>query len=75
MNQHPTTRLNPTLNKPIALGEMLEQILIFDIIYLDSLVREAFEETLLDREFEHGKHVSDPRLAQRFLAAEREQPG
>lgn len=38
---------------------MLEEVLIFNIIHLNGLVRETIEETFLHRKLEHGKHVGD----------------
>lgn len=59
MNQHSATRLDTALNEPIAIWEMLEEVLIFNIIHLNGLVRETIEETFLHRKLEHGKHVGD----------------
>jgi hypothetical protein len=72
MNQHATTGLDGSIDETIALREMLEQVLIVDIVDFDGHVREAIEQTLLDRKLQHGKHMCDTFLAQRLLATKGE---
>jgi len=73
VNQHATTGLDGSVDETIAFREMLEQVLIIDIVDLDGHMREAIEQTLLDRQLQHGKHMCDTRLAQRLLATKGEQ--
>jgi hypothetical protein len=49
VNQHTSTRLKSALDEFVAFWEMLEQILILDIVHLDSLVCETVKKTLLYR--------------------------
>lgn len=49
MNQHTAASIKGILNKSIAFRGMLKQVLIFNIIHLNSLVCEAVEKTLLNR--------------------------
>lgn len=49
MDQNSAAGFDTALNESIAFREMLEEILIFNVIYFDSLVREAIEEAFLDR--------------------------
>ena len=73
MNQNATACLNSSIDETIALREVLEQVLIFDIGDFDGHVREAIEQPLLDRQLQHGKHMCDTCLAQRLLATKGEQ--
>jgi len=73
MNQYTTAHLNSSINKTIAFGEMLEQVLIFDVVDFDRHVSEAIEQTLLDRQLQHGKYMSDTCLSQRLFATKGEQ--
>jgi hypothetical protein len=73
MNQHTTASLNSSIDETIAFREMLEQVLILDIVNFDGHVREAIEQTLLDRQLQHGKHMCDTRLSQRLFATKGEQ--
>ena len=49
MDQYTTTRLDTTLNEFVALWEVLEEVLVFNIIYFNGLVDESVEQALLHR--------------------------
>jgi hypothetical protein len=73
VDQHTTTSLDGSIDETIALREMLEQVLIVDIVDFDGHMREAIEQTLLDRQLQHGKNMCDTCLAQRLFATKGEQ--
>jgi len=63
MNQHATACLNGSIDKTIAIREVLEYVLILNIVDFNGHVREAIEQTLLHRQLQHGKHMCDTRLS------------
>jgi hypothetical protein len=73
VDQHATTSFDGSIDETIALREMLEQVLIVDIINFDGHMREPIEQTLLDRQLQHGKNMCDTCLAQRLFATKGEQ--
>jgi hypothetical protein len=73
VDQHAATSFDGSIDETIALREMLEQVLIVDIINFDGHMREAIEQTLLDRQLQHGKNMCDTCLAQRLFATKGEQ--
>jgi hypothetical protein len=50
VNQHTSTRLDSALDEFVAFWKMLKQVLILDIVHLNSLVCEAVKKTLLHRQ-------------------------
>jgi hypothetical protein len=71
--QHTAASLKGALDKSIAFREMFKQVLILYIVDLNRHMCEAFEETLLHRQLEHRKHMSNTSFSERFLSTEREQ--
>lgn len=47
MNKHPATSIKRVLNEVIAGREVLEQVFIVDVVYLDDLVVVILEEVLI----------------------------
>lgn len=50
MNQHASATVKPFLNKSIAGGEMLKDVVVIDIIYLNDVMLVWRKQTLVKRE-------------------------
>lgn len=73
MHKDAASLLECILDEFDCLWKVLEQILIVDVILFDDLVREAFEERLVQRQPQYREHMRYPRCLQRVLAAQGEQ--
>lgn len=59
MDEDPTSAFQPFLDEGITGGKMLDDVRIFDVVYIDDMMLEALEQSLIKRQGQDGEHVRD----------------
>ncbi|KAL8930162.1 MAG: hypothetical protein Q9208_000779 [Pyrenodesmia sp. 3 TL-2023] len=59
MNEDPTSAFQPFPDEGIAGREMLDDVRIFNVVYIDDMMLEALEQSLIKRQGQDGEHVRD----------------
>jgi hypothetical protein len=67
--KHPATTIKALLNETIGGGEVLQQVLVFDVVNLDYMMAVGAEEVVVGG---HAQHVRDVGLAESVTPAQRE---
>ncbi len=68
MNQYTSSAMQPLFDEGVAGGEMLNNVLVFQIINLDDVVLEMGKETVIQRQSQHGYYMGDAGLGQGIFA-------
>jgi glycine/D-amino acid oxidase-like deaminating enzyme len=70
--KHRATAIETLLDEAIGGGEVLQQVLVFDVVDLDYMVPVGAEEVVVGGHAQHGQHVRDISLAESVTPAQRE---
>ena len=68
MNQYAAPTVQALLNKGIAGGEMLDDVVVSHVINGDDLVAEIRKEMGIERQAQGGEYMRDVRVSQGFFA-------
>ncbi|KAL9138424.1 MAG: hypothetical protein Q9175_000355 [Cornicularia normoerica] len=72
MNQYTSSPFKPLLDEGIAVGKMLNYVLVFDVIDLDDVMLELDKEIMIKRQPQHRYYMGDVGLVQGLFAPQGE---